>query len=908
MNSFFSFHRRTSVQIISHSRAEYLSQLCEIIRTAVRKQKHKNKMIRLIQCFILFVVLFSLPLSAQNIQLTGKVTEQTTNKPLPGVIVTLSTNSSSKVLKFAQTNAEGIFVMTLADRPTQGILNFSMMGYARLSLPLKTGQTHYNAQLTEQATNLKEVVVKARGIGVKGDTISYNVSKYASEQDKTLADVLKKLPGIEVADNGSIKFNGKPINKFYIEGKDLLDGRYGMATNNIHQKDIGAVDVMDNHQPIKALGKLAFSDDPAINIRLKDKARSRWAGTLKIGGGVDPALWNAELFAMRFTKTQQILNVYKTNNIGTDIWKDMSNFSLTENFHDYNLQSIIDVSARQLEQLDSRRSRFNKTHMFSTNNLWGLGKDYDLTSSISYLNNRLHSDSYSETTYYLDNGKTNITKEDEHALTRQNRLNADIILKANTDKYYLQNKLNMDLQWNNTDMGTEGTYPNRQHSELPSRKITDSFDWIKRKGDSAFELCSSNSWQQKPQHLTIKRDSLIQHQDIKSSAFSTDTYTQLRRKFYPFTLATKIGLEGLFRSFTSNLTGINDTIGVVKNHLSLDYLRLYVIPTLSLSTPFMEAILNIPITYNPYHYKNKIADRVANKELLILSPSLYLRYIFSPHLALTTTASIQRNNIDEQSFFEGYILSDYQHIRQGIVDYSTGNKETVGLNLNYRNPLSAIFAYLQSNISWVKGAHSTNRSFLGDYIVYSYLPQNNFLRFWYLDGEISKGIDAANSTVSLNASYQTNKTSIYQNSIKTNYTSSEWDVTTKWVERFTQWLNINYTLEYSRNILKMTGSNTHLNNLSQTLQCNIAPLQHLYIQLGWEYYRNEIMKDMTKNCLLADADITYRFKKGWELDLSAQNVFNRKQYSYRMYNGTMDVYEAYHIRPRNITLNVSFNF
>ena len=99
------------------------------------------------------------------------------------------------------------------------------------------------------------------------------------------------MPGIDVAENGAISYNGQQINKFYIEGKDLLGGRYGLATNTVHQEDVATVEVMENHQPIRVLEDVSFSQSPAINLRLKSRARSAWAGTVKAAGGVSPALW-----------------------------------------------------------------------------------------------------------------------------------------------------------------------------------------------------------------------------------------------------------------------------------------------------------------------------------------------------------------------------------------------------------------------------------------------------------------------------------------------------------------------------------------------------------------------------------------------------------------------------------------
>lgn len=861
---------------------------------------------RLLVCLTLALLLCSMTLRAQTVALFGKVTGAEGGKPLQGAIVTLY--SGNKLLKCVQTNAGGVFSLQAPRGIVNASLRFSLMGYAPVSVSIAEGRSNYDIQLAEQITRLKEVVVKAKGIGMKGDTISFNVGKYAGAEDKTLADVLKKLPGVEVSESGAIKFNGKAINKFYIEGKNLLDGRYGMATGNISQKDVGSVEVMENHQPIKALDKLAFSDDPAINIRLKDKARSRWAGTLKVGGGVDPSLWNVELFAMRFSKERQTLNVYKTNNTGLDCWKDMTNFSLNENPFDYRLPSFIDVGVRRLDQLDSRRSRFNRTHMVSANNLWSLGDDYDLTSSVSYLNNRLQSNSYSETTYHLADGSTNVTTEDEQAHSLQNRLNGDFILKANADKFYLQNKLNVDVQWNSSWMNTDGTYPNSQSSRIPRQQVTDSFDWIRRKGDNAFELCSTNSWQQNSQHLIVRRDSLTQRQVVRSSAFSTHTFTQLTRKFYPFSLSAKIGMEGLIRSLSSSLTGVPDTIGRTENKLSLDYFKVFFTPKLSLITPTLEVSLTIPIAYQPYFFKDKIADYTASTQLLSISPSLYLHYAFNPHLAFSVFADYKRNNLNEPSFYEGFILGDYRHISRGIVDYSTGYSGSAALCITYRNPLNAFFANLNASVQHSNQPHANNRSFLGPYIVNSFLALSNSLNFYNVNLQLSKGIDALNTTLMLKTAFQTSRSSVFQNEIKTPYTIEMWNIKATCNTRLTEWLALNYEIEGIRNVLKMTGQHTCLNELSQVLSCSITPIKSLSLQFSCEHDRNEISSSVTKSCLLADACVTWLLKKGWEVSLSAQNLFNRKQYAYRLYEGTKDFYESCSIRPRNITLNVSFGF
>ena len=130
------------------------------------------------------------------------------------------------------------------------------------------------------------------------------------------------------------------------------------------------------------------------------------------------------------------------------------------------MQNFINASTSTLSELDSRRSRFNKTHLASNNNLWTVGKDYDLTSNITYLNNRLNSDSYSETTYYLKDAAANITEEKEHAHSLVNQLTADLTLMANTRSNYLNNKLSGFLGWNDTNTNIAGSFPNLQHDGM----------------------------------------------------------------------------------------------------------------------------------------------------------------------------------------------------------------------------------------------------------------------------------------------------------------------------------------------------------------------------------------------------------------------------------------------------------
>lgn len=217
--------------------------------------------------FTLCVLLGLLSASATAVprQLCGTVIDADTDEPVVGCIV------KSKGA-FTSTDKAGHFVLTTkADADS---VSFRFMGYESISLPVTADISV--VRLAPKATQLKEVVVAAPDIYAKGDTLVFNVAQYANAKDNAIIDVIKRLPGIKVEDDGTIKYQGKPINKFYLDGKDFIGGQYGLATNNISHKDVASVDVMENHQPVKALEGIEFPEEAGINLKLKEDARSRW--------------------------------------------------------------------------------------------------------------------------------------------------------------------------------------------------------------------------------------------------------------------------------------------------------------------------------------------------------------------------------------------------------------------------------------------------------------------------------------------------------------------------------------------------------------------------------------------------------------------------------------------------------
>lgn len=171
-----------------------------------------------------------------KVEVLGIVVDGENNEPLVGASIIIR-GPNNTIKEYTISDKDGKF--QIAASSVEGCqLEVSMMGFEKKSIPLDNVSFPVTISMTYSSVQLKEVTIKAERIREQGDTISYNVRSFAQPQDRSISDVLKRLPGIEVSSSGKIQYQGEDINKFYIEGSDLLGGKYGVATNGISHDDV----------------------------------------------------------------------------------------------------------------------------------------------------------------------------------------------------------------------------------------------------------------------------------------------------------------------------------------------------------------------------------------------------------------------------------------------------------------------------------------------------------------------------------------------------------------------------------------------------------------------------------------------------------------------------------------------
>src|SRR5690606_22064804 len=131
-----------------------------------------------------------------------------------------------------------------------------------------------------------------------------------------------------------------------------------------------------------------------------------------------------------------------------------------------------------------------------------------------------------------------------------------------------------------------------------------------------------------------------------------------------------------------------------------------------------------------YRYTDNLTDKDHNEDKVMLSPRLFMRYHFTSRLSASISGSYAQTPLSEQSFYDGLILNNYRNLSQGYIDYKTGNSKSANLSIQYRNPLKALFVNGSVMRSWNYSPRVSNRYFLNEYLLNSYISQDNRSDMW----------------------------------------------------------------------------------------------------------------------------------------------------------------------------------
>ena len=271
---------------------------------------------------LLVVVLITTVMASAQRTVTGKVVEQDTKEAV--IQATAALLQGEKVMANAVTNTSGNFHIVA---PSEGTytLKVTYVGFKTYSkkITLKDGKNYQagTISLEPDAIMLKGATVTAHAskVTVKADTFMYNAAAFRTPEGSVVEELVRRLPGAEVSDDGTVKINGKEVKKILVDGKEFMTGDTKTALKNLPTNIIDRIKAYDKQSDLARVSGIEDGEEETVldfgikpgmnkgviaNIDLAAGTKDRYAG--RIFGGV----------MMNDLKVFLMANANNTNDMG----------------------------------------------------------------------------------------------------------------------------------------------------------------------------------------------------------------------------------------------------------------------------------------------------------------------------------------------------------------------------------------------------------------------------------------------------------------------------------------------------------------------------------------------------------------------------------------------------------------
>ncbi len=273
---------------------------------------------------------------AQKFSIKGQLKDDK-SVSLPSATVMLLSATDSSLVNFASSNADGFFEMKNISRGSY-LFKVTYVGLATFSKKIEPGDNESVVEIgvitmKSKSQELEEVVVQAEKtpVVVKRDTIEFNASSFKTTENANVEDLLKKLPGVEVASDGAIKAQGEQVQRVTVNGKEFFGRDPKLATRNLPAKAIDKVQVFDKKSDQATFTGIEDGQrEKTINLEMKEEYRKGMFGNVT-GGIGSSERYQAKLSMNRFRKDNQLSILGMVNNINEQGFSidDYLNFSGT---------------------------------------------------------------------------------------------------------------------------------------------------------------------------------------------------------------------------------------------------------------------------------------------------------------------------------------------------------------------------------------------------------------------------------------------------------------------------------------------------------------------------------------------------------------------------------------------------
>ena len=832
------------------------------------------------------------------ISLSFEVKDSTTLEPLVGVTCRVY-SSSGKFYSYGISDKKGVMKL---QTHLNDWLEFSFLGYEKLKINISSNQSPriHIVFMKPSTVALREVQIKAPPISARNDTLVYRVSAFTKAGDRHLEDVLKRLPGVKVSANGTVSIQGKAINKFYIEGMDLMGNNYNQVTQNMPIDAVTSVEVLENHQPVKMLQGKQLSDKAALNIKIDKSHKSRPFGELEGGLGLSPTRWDNRAFVTHIANKSQLLLSGKMNNTGNDLSEET-----TEHIDVTDLEAFEPITSPLLttdlvqEQLPQNRYLYNKSYAGGVNFLRKLSDNSTLR-----FNTQLYEDhsSRNNSIEYIFGGLHPLSLREDASMKKKDFTIVPILkYELNSANTFVSDELRVSVSKKSaiTAILSNESSINETVKTHPSY-IQNYFSSSFPVGNTILQAKSLIRYFDRTESLNDISDSTIIYNCSNRYAFKSFVAKgTLSTKFLLFRNYLDLGVKAYYHNNSYDYNG-----NTHHQDLNVIFSPSYYVKygkrsglTIALPIGCMYARL-LPVN-----------ESIKNRGFFSFSPEFSINHVFSDELSLGFSASIGNSNDTKPFYSPDFLRIGYRTVYLYDSNLYKNTDYLLSLRLRYRNLASMFFSNL--SVSYSNGKRESY--FHYDYtdslnIIRQIQGENNYKTF-IINGMADKTFVDAGLSLKTEITYNQNSYLLSQSSELMNNKSHVLSAMVSSTFHKYKWLKLildaTGTLFWEKN--SYHDSET-LSSVNANASIYLFPFKGFEIKLKCQSLTNEISESHYKSLTLFDASMHYKINKTWEIGLTGTNLLNTKLYSVTQNSGLNSYNTLLPLRGREVMAKLLLRF
>ena len=881
----------------------------------------------------LFIGITPLISFSQNVKFEGTVKDSVGN-PLEMANVIAFKKGTKFLQSYSITDSKGNYRLTLEQNQAY-TFKVSYLGYdtQNIDVSIDESSTAFEKHivLKESRESLSAVELSYKmPVLIQGDTIVYNAESFITGTEKKLEDVLEKLPGIDIDDNGEVEVEGKKVEKVLVEGKEFFDGDSKIATQNIPANAVDKVQVLKNYNEVSGMrGVTNNEDNIALNIKLKSGKKRFWFGEVNAGvGNNEKYIAKPKLFYYSPEKSINILADF--NNIGETPFTMRDYFRFTGGLRGAMRGSgtSFNVSSGGLGFMTTQNNRAQEINSkFGAIN-FSFAPKKTLNFNGFAIANDSETDMFTQSnTVFNETGLVEENTTSANQGSKLGMLKFSTTYTPNTNlhiDYDIFGKLSEQTELNDVTSSNRGAVDT--YKEEKPASLNQNFNLYYTIDDKNIVASEIQHLYQKDQPLynslaTTQPFGLIPTSDAESMYDLIQDQRSTTNKFdakfdYYYLLTPKsninlsLGTTLSGQSFTSGISQTLDNGSVINfNEINLNNDVDYNFSDLFLGVHYKMVsgifTFNPGITIHQYNTKDTQLGTENKDNLTKVLPDLYANLQFKSSESLRFNYAITTQFSDINTVSEGYLLSNYNSLTRGNRDIENSLRHRY--SLNYFSFSMFSFTHIHASINYTKSVDNVKNSTELIGIDRISFPVNSE----FADETLSANFRYGKTYSKLKTNFRANfSNSIFNNIVnneqirsKTLTHSYQGSLATK----FKDAPNIEIGYQKSFTDYSNTGSTTD----RPFANMEIGFLKNFILTADYSHYNYRNDEETVKNKYsFLKADLYYQQKDSkWEFKVSVDNLTDNTSINRDSYNEVTDSNSTslYYVQPRIWMFSVKYN-